>query len=314
MERVTYIKNSILKHSICLVGVCLLWSGLALSQESEAVYIEKHGFSFIPPEGWEIKDNPLIALDVRAPKVEGQRYQSNIKIYKQKKPLSINERSIQDIKENLTSYFKDKAGLSDYSIRSHDTYKINEETNTIVIYSDYTLSGIELMQANVFIPHKAGRLVVNYTDYKKNVEGANSAYFSEQIWPSLASVQLDEQPELPYKGLMLVGAIALLFLIAIASLLLMKRRSSTKLYDKELDTEHDEKSKALEFDHDELEDGAVDLVEDISDEAQALEREMEAFSLNSPFSIQESVRLGNVDGKKESFDIDDEDEDYNSVV
>ena len=56
MERVTDIKNGILKHSIWIFGFCLLWAGFAFGQDEEvgtetdaetnAVYIEKHGFSF----------------------------------------------------------------------------------------------------------------------------------------------------------------------------------------------------------------------------------------------------------------------------
>lgn len=316
MERITYTKNSLI-----LVFSLFIISALSFAQTNspnisngESVYIEKHGFYFTPPEGWEIIKNSAIAFEVRIPKKEDQVYRGNIKIYKRNEHLIINDRSINGIKDELMQNFADKAMISDYEIRSHDTYLINETTNTVIIYADYNMGNIALMQANVFVPHAEGRLVLSYTDFKDKVDGPNSDFFTSFVWPALASVQLDVTPEYPYKNHIIVGSVILGLFLIFCFLLIFKRISSSKLYSKELDDEQNEKSSSLEFSQHELEDGAKSLVEDISDEAQALEREMEAFSQNSPFSIQENVRLQNVDGKNEAIEDEDDDDEFESVV
>ena len=149
------------------------------------------GLSIIPPKGWIVSPiAPGRPIELIAPDDKNLLYRGNIKIMRFNKPISLDDATKEETAGLIMKKNSYLTYIEGYNVRKGTDSELNDETKTVLYYSDFKINGLDMMQAHLVIPANEHHFIVTYTDLARNLNGDRSEVFLETVWPSLASIKV----------------------------------------------------------------------------------------------------------------------------
>ncbi|MCX6123206.1 MAG: hypothetical protein NTV34_00410 [Proteobacteria bacterium] len=166
--------------------------------------IEGKGFTMAPPSGWIIrKDLPRNSLFLQPEKLSAEEYPRNISVIKFPGPMAINEASAEKFSQYLEKNFPSVSQeIEDYRLRNNQSMQMADGREGLLFYSDFTVHGKAMMQANVLVSSETDHYLISFTDVAEHFENPQGdSEFLATAWAAMTSIQLDSPNPQPMESL-----------------------------------------------------------------------------------------------------------------
>lgn len=149
-------------------------------------------FAITPPSGWEVYTNRSnLSLLMQVPYEPNQKYQRTIQVAAFSGPRFIDETTAKEYEDIIVRKFSEASILvTDYRIRNHMTIDLVDGRLGLLFYSEFSIDGVDLMQAHILVSSAARHYLLTYTDLASHFEDDKANDFLTEAWNSMISVQL----------------------------------------------------------------------------------------------------------------------------
>jgi hypothetical protein len=187
--------------------------------DGQRLEVEDKGFSIIAPRGWEVYTKQAnLSLLMQVPFEKGMKYQRTIQVAAFSGPRFMDEVTAKEYEGIIVRKFSQASILiSEFRVRNHMAIDMADGRPGILFYSEFSIEGVDLMQAHVLVSAPEKHYLLTYTDLAGHFEDEQANQYLTEAWESIISVQLSGPTPGRFQTVAAFGAIALgLVLLAIA--------------------------------------------------------------------------------------------------
>lgn len=197
--------------------------------DGSRVAVDDKGFSIVPPLGWRVFVNRVgLSLLMEIPYSKELPFQRTIQVMAFNEPVYLNEHTVKRYSDLISRKFSENSSsILDYNVRSDARVQLQDGREGVLYYSDFTINGLELMQAHLLVSSATRHYLITYTDVAVNFDENISPDYLQTSWEAMSSLELDSSTPQRY-AIPLYIFLAALALTAIATTLALAERRKVK--------------------------------------------------------------------------------------
>jgi hypothetical protein len=221
---------------LILLACCVTVAASARQREisdGSPIAVAEKGFTMTPPAGWFVQlDFPGTSLLMLAPEAESQKFQRSIQVMSFNGPVYIDDLGAREFKDVIEKNFANASTqIRDYTVRDPLPVDLESGVSGFLFYSDFKLSGEDVMQMHVLVSSSTRHFVITFTDLKQYFSSSTvDADHLNQAWKTVGSVILESKgPSRLGLPIWIFGSVITL-LMGIAFFIKLRNSKVTKTY------------------------------------------------------------------------------------
>jgi hypothetical protein len=218
----------------------------------------ENGISITPVTGWKIERKSMgmgLVMKEILPQVDPKEidyskpvFARNITVTSMPEPRFMDERGLEEAKEDIAKIFARDPSLKDFQITDAKTFDYKGKNDGFVIFSQLTVNNFPMMQMQIIVSGEKKSYLLTYSDLAANF--ANPASY-DVAWKSMTSINVAGQPPRRFeKEAIMGGSIALALFAIIVPFMVARAISARKIRNLTKELDHDWNSGAMKTDAD----------------------------------------------------------------
>lgn len=166
--------------------------GYDMIANGERLELKEGDISLVPPSGWEVFTNhPSLTLLMQVPHDPSLKYQRTIQVAAFSGKKYIDEVTAREYEQIIVRKFSQlTSSIEDYKVREHQMVDMADGRDGILIYTEFMLEGVPMMQAHILVTSEKRHYLMTYTDLADHFEKDEYSQYLNEAWTAMISVEL----------------------------------------------------------------------------------------------------------------------------